>query len=405
VAMHVSTLRDDVGNLIGFQGVVRDITERKIAEQVLQESEARIQRMLKVIPDMVSVHDPDMNIVYSNWKGFAAVSPEKQILNTKCYKTYRDYDQICPDCPAVAVLESKESFYAEFELSAGFWIDLRVIPLLDSRGEVEYFIEWVRDISDLKKIEEQLRIFNSELEVKVKERTAQLEEANSELEAFTYSVSHDLRAPLRAIASFSEFLQLEEYSAKLDDQGRHYLERIQAASNRMGVLIDDLLMLSRVTRTELKKQQVDLGKLSAEILALLQEADPQRKAKIKISPGLSTRGDPILLREVMENLLGNAWKFSANEKKACIELGRTVIEGEEVFYIRDNGAGFDMTYAGKLFEIFQRLHREEEFPGTGVGLATVQRIISRHGGKVWAEGEVGKGATFYFTVGRMKDEK
>jgi PAS domain S-box-containing protein len=183
-----------------------------------------------------------------------------------------------------------------------------------------------------------------------------------------------------------------------DDQGKHYLERIQAASDRMGELINDLLTMSRVTRAEFNKQQVDLSKLATEIFATLQETEPQRKARFEIIPGLFARGDVHLLRIAMENMLGNAWKFSANNNETHIEVGRTVIEGDEVFYIRDKGAGFDMAYADKLFGAFQRLHRAEEFPGTGIGLATVQRIINRHGGKVWAESEMGKGSTFYFTL-------
>jgi PAS domain S-box-containing protein len=389
---------------LALLSIATDITDRKIAEEALQERETRFQRILKVIPDMVSVHDPNMNIVYSNWSGFAAVPPEKQVLNTKCYKTYRDYNQICPDCQAVSVLDSKEAFHAEVELSKGFWIDLRVIPLLDNSGEVEYFIEWVRDVSDLKKIEKQLREFNVELEEKVRERTIQLEAVNKELESFAYSVSHDLRAPLRALDGFSANLQAK-YDDQLDKQGRHYLNRIHKAALYMSDLIDDLLNLSRVTRTELKKQQVDLSKLAAETIAALLEAEPQRKARIKISPGLSAWGDAALLRVVMENLLGNAWKFSTKAKETRIEVGRNVIEGEEVFFIRDNGAGFDMIYADKLFKPFQRLHGVEEFPGTGVGLATVQRVINRHGGKIWAEGNVGKGATFYFTLGSKKGRK
>ncbi len=247
-------------------------------------------------------------------------------------------------------------------------------------------------------------IINQELEKRVLERTAQMEAANQELRAFAYSVSHDLRAPLRAMSGFSEILQ-SEHSTKLDDQGIHYLERIQMAADRMGEMIDNLLNLSRATRTELKKQRVDLSKLADEMLAELQKPEPQRKTKIEITPGLSAQGDAALLRTVMENLLGNAWKFSAKEKETHIEVGRTTIEGEEAFYVRDNGAGFDMTYADKLFGAFQRLHRAEEFSGTGIGLATVQRIINRHGGKVWAESEVGRGATFYFTLGLEKGSK
>ena len=390
-------VHDDSGKMIGVLDTALDISDLKLAEEALQERETRFQRMLKVIPDMVSVHDPDMNILYSNWSGFAAVSPEKQILNTKCYKTYHGYDQICPDCRAVSVLESKEPLHGEFELSEGRWFDLRVIPLLDSSGEVEFFIEWVRDISDLKKIEKELKTFNVELEEKVKERTTQLKAVNKELESFAYSVSHDLRAPLRALDGYSASLQTK-YDEHLDDEGRHYLSRIRNAAIYMSDLIDDLLKLSRVTRTALKNQQVDLSKLASEIVNHLQEAEPQRKAVIKITPGLHACGDAGLLQVAMENLIGNAWKFSSKEAQTEIEVGRTTVEGEAVFFIRDNGAGFNMAYADKLFGAFQRLHKVGEFPGTGIGLATVQRIINRHGGRVWAEGEVGKGATFYFTL-------
>jgi light-regulated signal transduction histidine kinase (bacteriophytochrome) len=353
--------------------------------------------MLKVIPDMVSVHDPDMNILYSNWNGFAAVPPEKQILNTKCYKTYRGYDQICPDCQAVSVLESKVPFYGELELSAGYWIDLRVIPLLASNGEVEFFVEWVRDISDLKKIEQELKTFNVELEEKVKERTIQLEAVNKELESFAYSISHDFRAPLRALDGFSASLQAN-YDEHLDDQGRHYLNRIRNAAIYMSNLVDDLLDLSRITRREFMKQQVNLSELTTELSTHLQEAEPQRVVKFMIAPDLKALGDAALLQSALQNLLENAWKFSSKEAQAEIEVGRTTMEGEDVFFVRDNGVGFNMAYAKNLFGAFQRLHGVNEFPGTGIGLATVQRIINRHGGRVWAEGEVGKGATFFFTL-------
>jgi len=238
---------------------------------------------------------------------------------------------------------------------------------------------------------------NTELERRVEERTAQLEAANKELEAFAYSVSHDLRAPLRAMSGFSEFL-LEDYSPLLDEKGKHYIERIQAASNRMGELIDDLLILSRATRSELTFEQVDISKLASGILSGLKETEPERPVQAEVEAGLTVRGDQKLLSLALENLLSNAWKFSSLQPQAKIEVGSTNEGHNKSFFIRDNGVGFDMAYSDKLHIPFQRLHRTDEFPGTGIGLSIVSRIIERHGGELWAESEVDKGATFYFTL-------
>jgi len=243
-------------------------------------------------------------------------------------------------------------------------------------------------------------VSRDELEQRVRDRTAQLEAANKELEAFSYSVSHDLRAPLRSIDGFSQAL-LEDYFDKIDEQGKDYLHRVRAASQRMAQLIDDVLNLSRVTRSEMRFEKIDLGTLVSKIRKELQERQPDRKVEFAISSGLVGRGDARLLRIVLENLLGNAWKFTGKHPLAKIEFGVTHVghgHDKPVFYVRDDGAGFDMAYVDKLFVPFQRLHASAEFPGTGIGLATVQRIIHRHGGRVWAEGEVEKGATFYFTL-------
>jgi light-regulated signal transduction histidine kinase (bacteriophytochrome) len=231
----------------------------------------------------------------------------------------------------------------------------------------------------------------------VADRTTQLEAANRELEAFSYSVSHDLRAPLRGIDGFSQAL-LEDYSEQLDDHGRDYLRRVRAATQRMSGLIDDLLNLSRITRSELRREAVDLSALVRSIAEQLRQAQPERHVEFRIADGLTAQGDPRLLRIALENLLGNAWKFTAKTADAVVEFGLTRAGGDDVYFVRDNGAGFDMAYAGKLFGAFQRLHDVREFEGTGIGLATVQRIVRRHGGDVRAEGEPERGATFFFTL-------
>lgn len=234
----------------------------------------------------------------------------------------------------------------------------------------------------------------AELEARVEERTRELEEANRELERFSYSVSHDLKAPLRSIDGYNRIL-LEDFAPFLDAQAKGYLERSVAAAGRMGRLIDDFLKLARISRAELRSRQVDLSATAREVCLELRERDPSRRVDCEIAPDLRGAGDPALLRIVLENLMGNAWKFTSRKPRARIEFGAR----EGAFFVRDDGAGFDMTFKDKLFKPFERLHAGQEFPGTGIGLATVRRIIERHGGRVWAEGEVGQGATFWFTLG------
>lgn len=248
-----------------------------------------------------------------------------------------------------------------------------------------------------------VRSLNQELEQRVAERTSQLERLNRELEAFSYSVSHDLRTPLRHMSGFSSIL-LEDYREKLDTAGVDHLCRIVASSKRMERLIDDLLELSRVVSSEMRFVNVDLGSCASTIFATLRETEPERQVDFSVQEGLITCGDPVLLYLVMENLLANAWKYSSKTERAVIRVGKTEMHGRSAFFVRDNGAGFDMQYADRLFGAFQRLHGSE-FEGTGIGLATVQRIIHRHGGEVWAEGETGKGAVFSFTVAVAPQQK
>lgn len=240
-------------------------------------------------------------------------------------------------------------------------------------------------------------VLNDELEARVRRRTAELKVSNRELEAFNYSVSHDLRAPLRAIDGFSQAL-LEDYGDQLDEEGRGHLDRVKAAANRMGELIDSLLKLSRVSRSEMDSQLVDLSEIATEIVEDLRQRQPERVVEVSIQPDAVAQCDPVLLRSVLENLLGNAWKFTGNTDAAHIRFAATRTDGESVYSVSDNGAGFDMAYSNKLFSAFQRLHGQSEFPGIGVGLATVSRIVWRHGGRVWAEGVPDEGATFYFTL-------
>ena len=254
-----------------------------------------------------------------------------------------------------------------------------------------------QEVVERRRAEEEVRRANEELEDKVEERTAQITAANKELDSFAYSVSHDLRAPLRGIDGFSMAL-LEDYGERLDDTAKDYISRVRAGCLRMGDLIDDMLQLSRLSRGEIHRQEVDLSAMADEIAEELKRTAPERRVVFEITTGITVAGDAILLRAVLDNLLGNAWKFTAKTEGARITFGRQEEGGKEVLFVRDNGAGFDMAYAGKLFAAFQRLHSPQEFEGTGIGLATVQRILHRHGGSIRAEGAVGQGATFYFSV-------
>lgn len=281
------------------------------------------------------------------------------------------------------------------------WVIHDSFVLEDPAGGEKVIEAIAKDITERKRIEIEILNLNEELERRVHRRTAQLEAANKELEAFAYSVSHDLRAPLRHIDGFSQNL-LNDYVDLLDETGQDYLRRIRANTQRMGALIDDLLRLSRLTRVEMHHVRVDITEMAQGVVAELRQGEPKRKVRVDIQRGMETEGDAELLRAVLMNLIANAWKFTSRCEHAAIEID-AVDEGDEtIFRVRDNGVGFDMAHAANLFGAFHRLHRQAEFPGTGIGLAIVQRVIRRHGGRVWAQSTPGGGATFLVALRRKR---
>ena len=405
VSLNAQFFRDDEGEAAGTEGFIRDITERKQTEQALRQSEGVLRGLFDNMPSGVAIYEV---------RGDGS----------------RGSDYIIKDFNAASLrIEGK----TKDEVVAKSLFDLR--PTIDEYGLIpvlhrvwqtgepalfpstlymdEHYANWYQnhafrlpsgeivaiydDVTERKQADEEIRRLNAELEQRVQERTAELEAANSELESFAYSVSHDLRAPLRALDGFSQIL-LDDYGARLDDEGRSYLDRIRAADQHMGALIDALLELSRLNRGELSRERLDISKMARDVAAELAEAEPGRAVELAIADGLEAHADRQLVQALLANLLGNAWKFTARHETARVEVGAADAGGERAFYVRDDGAGFDMAYADKLFGAFQRLHSPGEFEGLGIGLATVQRIVRRHGGRVWAESAVEKGARFYFTL-------
>lgn len=389
----ISQIKSDGRKL--YTVILRDITERKHADEALKEQ----ARILDLAP--VMIRDLKGRILLWNtgaeqmygWSSEEAVGKLAQDL--KHTEFPRPLEEIKARLLAHGHWEG-EVIHKRKDghriIVASQWVLHR-----DENDKPKAILEVNNDITERKHAEREIRRLNAELEQRVSERTAQLQAVNKELEAFSYSVSHDLRAPLRHIDGFSQAL-LEDYPDKLDEVGKTYLREVRSASQEMAQLIDDVLQLARVTRSEMRREVVDLSDLARGITAELRKREPKRKVILNVGEELETRGDKRLLKIVLNNLLGNAWKFTAKQTYAQISFGLDRKNGENTYFIRDNGAGFDMAYVGKLFGAFQRLHTAGEFEGTGIGLATVQRIVYRHGGRVWAEGAVDKGATFYFTL-------
>jgi signal transduction histidine kinase len=378
------------------------------AEQALQQKD----KLLTMVGAMAKVGgwEFDARTLKGTWTDEVArihdMDPKDPTNVETGIRFYRDESRKIIEAAVKDAIEHTQPYDLELEITTAKgnhkWVRTIGQPVLED-GKVVKVWGSFQDITERKRIEEDILRLNADLDRKVIERTAELHAANKELEAFSYSVSHDLRAPLRAIDGFSQAL-LEDYAERLDDQARDYLNRVRGATQRMGHLIDDMLTLARVTRAEMHRETVNLSALATEVLAELQKSEPERKVDWRIESGLIAQGDARLLRVALVNLLGNAWKFTGKTATAKIEFGAMRdapipnTQDATEFFVRDNGAGFDMAYAGKLFGAFQRLHLTSEFPGTGIGLATVQRIMHRHGGQVRGEGAPGQGATFYFTL-------
>jgi PAS domain S-box-containing protein len=380
--------------------VITDITESKLGDQRVRESEQRFRSFTALSSDWYWEQDEQFRFV-----SFSGAVGERTGISSQTIIGRRRWE-----LPFVGVTQSEWAAHrAQIEAHQPFqdfemgrvqedgsvtWMSVSGEPIFGANGHFRGYRGVGRSITARKRTEVGVQTLNAELE----RRVAELDAAHREMESFTYSVSHDLRSPLRALDGFSRML-VEEHGQALDEEARAYLARISTNAQLMGQLIDGLLDLSRTMRARMLRHEVDLSRMASEVVAGIRQADREREVDFVIAPQVLAEGDPTLLRIVLHNLLSNAWKFTQKRALARIEFGTAVQEGGRVFFVRDDGVGFDMAYADKLFGAFQRLHGVAEFAGTGIGLVTVQRIVQRHGGRAWAEGALGRGATFYFTLG------
>ncbi|MGD0153551.1 MAG: PAS domain S-box protein [Thermacetogeniaceae bacterium] len=398
VIFHKATYNDLSGRLAGLVGAVIDVTRLKQVEEKLRQRAAELQAVFQALPDLyfrLSVDGTFLELLAGPPDDLYL--PVEEFLGKRIQDVFKylgpQFQQINEQ-----VLQKRSLFIMEYPLTLKGetkFFEARLFPLLEDQ-----VILVVRNITERKRDDEELKKYREHLEVLVEQRTAELKEINKELESFSYSVSHDLRSPLRIIDGYSRVLE-EDYLEILGNEGMKNIQIIRSQCQRMGELINDILDLSRLSRKEMQLEEVNLSQLAESIAAELQRSEPERQVNFIITPNLEVRGDKQLFQSVLENLMNNAWKFTSKHPQAKIELGVKKIGGNKAYFVRDDGAGFDMKYVQKLFGAFQRLHTIDEFPGTGVGLAIVQRIVHRHGGQVWAEGAEEKGATFYFTLDRQ----